>query len=121
MLADMQHEERLQKIRRIAESGSHRSIRDLAVEFHLSPSHLQHLFKQGTGARLGRWLAERRLQRAARLLTECNMSVKEVAYAVGYKHPSSFVRAFERFFGQTPGQFRQKMLTKKTFRLMRFA
>jgi len=115
MLADIQQQERLQKICRMAESGSHRSIRDLAVEFHLSPSHLQHFFKQSTGARLGRWLAERRLQHAARLLTECNMSVKEVAYAVGYKHPSSFVRAFERLFGQAPGQFQHKMLTKRRF------
>jgi len=43
------------------------------------------------------------------------MSVKEVAYAVGYKHPSSFVRAFRRCFQQVPGDYRQEMLTKSKF------
>jgi AraC-like DNA-binding protein len=100
--------ERLQRIIQAAESGSLCSIRDLALQFDMSPSHLQHLFKERTGTRLGRWLVERRLQRAARLLAESNISVKEVAYAVGYKHPSSFVRAFERHFRQAPGQFRSK-------------
>jgi len=115
MLTDTVQGERLQKILQLAESGSLCSIRDLALEFDLSPSHLQHLFKEGTGAGLGRWLAERRLQRAAHLLTESNMSVKEVAFAVGYKHPSSFVRAFERFFQQAPGHFQQQMLIKRRF------
>ena len=115
MLTDTAQGERLQKILQVAESGSLCTIRDLAIEFDMSPSHLQHLFKEGTGARLGRWLAERRLQRAARLLADSNISVKEVAYAVGYKHPSSFVRAFERHFQQAPGQFQQQMLTKRHF------
>lgn len=115
MPSDTDRGERLQKILQVAESGSPCTIRDLALEFDLSPSHLQHLFKEGTGAGLGRWLAELRLQRAAHLLAESNVSVKEVAYAVGYKHPSSFVRAFERFFQQAPGQFQQQMLTKRRF------
>jgi transcriptional regulator GlxA family with amidase domain len=115
MLTDMAQGERLQRILQMAESGSLCTIRDLALELDLSTSHLQHLFKEGTGTRLGHWLAERRLQRAAYLLAESNMSVKEVAYAVGYKHPSSFVRAFERFFRKAPGKFQQEMLTKRRF------
>ena len=108
MLTDTAQGERLQRILRAAESGSLCSIRELALQFSMSPSHLQHLFKERTGTRLGRWLVERRLQRAARLLSDSSISVKEVAYAVGYKHPSSFIRAFERHFRQAPGQFRSK-------------
>lgn len=104
---------RLRKILDIIESGSLCTIGDLALEFHLSASHLQHLFKAQTGARLGRRLVEQRLHRAALLLLQSNMSVKEVAYAVGYKHPPSFVRAFERFFEQAPGHYRQEMLTER--------
>jgi two-component system response regulator YesN len=115
MPTDLAHGERLQRILQVAESGSLSTIRDLALELDLSPSHLQHLFKQGTGTRLGHWLTERRLQRAANLLAETKMSVKEIAYAVGYKHPSSFVRAFERCFRKAPRQFQQEMLTKRRF------
>lgn len=99
----------------MVESGSVCSIRDLALEFNLSASHLRHLFKAQTGSGLGRRLAEQRLQKAASLLRQGGMSVKEVAYAVGYKHPSSFVRAFERQFRLAPGGYRQEKLTERRF------
>ncbi|HXN74322.1 MAG TPA: helix-turn-helix transcriptional regulator [Candidatus Acidoferrales bacterium] len=113
MLTPAAQDERLRRILEIIESGSLCTIGDLAVEFNLSASHLQHLFKAQTGCRLGRRLVEQRLHRAALLLLQSNMSVKEVAYAVGYKHPPSFVRAFERFFEQAPGHYRQEMLTER--------
>lgn len=49
---------------------------------------------------------EQRLHNAARLLLESDMSVKEVAYAAGYEHPSSFIRAFRHRFSQTPRSYR---------------
>jgi AraC-like DNA-binding protein len=113
LLTAAAQDNRLRKILDVIESGSLCTIGDLALEFHLSASHLQHLFKAQTGSRLGRQLVEQRLHRAALLLLESNMSVKEVAYAVGYKHPPSFVRAFERYFEQTPGHYRQEMLTDR--------
>jgi AraC-like DNA-binding protein len=113
LLTPAAQDERLRKILEIIESGSLCTIGDLALEFNLSASHLQHLFKAQTGSRLGRRLVEQRLHRAALLLLQSNMSVKEVAFAVGYKHPPSFVRAFERFFEQAPGHYRQEMLTER--------
>ena len=113
MLSAAAQDNRLRKMLDLIESGSLCTIGDLALEFHLSASHLQHLFKAQTGARLGRRLVEQRLHRAALLLLHSNMSVKEVAYAVGYKHPPSFVRAFERYFEQAPGHYRQEMLTER--------
>lgn len=109
-------EERFRKILEKVESGSLSHIRDLASQFKLSASHLQHLFKAQTGSGLGHRLTEQKLQRAAFLLLHSEMSVKEIGYAVGYKHPSSFVRAFERAFQEAPGDYRQKMLTERRFR-----
>ena len=109
------HEGRIRKILETIESGLHFTIQDLAVKFNLSPSHLQHLFKAHTGSRLGRCLAEYRLQKAALLLLQSDLSVKEIAFAVGYKHASSFVRAFERYYQRAPCDFRQEMLTKRQF------
>jgi len=101
-------EHRCRKILEAVDSGSVSCIRDLAREFNLSTSHLQHLFKATTGLRLGQALAECRLCKAASLLLKSDMSVKEIGYAVGYKHPSSFVRAFGRFFQLAPGDYRRK-------------
>ncbi len=101
-------EQRVRKIlQMIQEDPAHR-IHELATHFHLSHSHLQHLFKQQTGVQLGHLLLEYRLQKAAHLLEHSIMSVKEIAYAVGYEHTSSFIRAFERRFGLAPRGYRQQ-------------
>ena len=110
-------EKRLRKILQVIESQPPRHIHALAVECNLSQSHLQHLFKQHTGVGLGHLLNERRLTRAADLLVCSNMSIKEVACAVGYEHTSSFTRAFVRRFEMPPRRYREanaerQMLTK---------
>jgi len=99
---------RVRKILQMVESGTTRTISDLALEFHLSPSYLQRLFKHHTGVCMGEWLSEQRLQRAAHLLANSYMSVKEIAHTVGYEHVSSFIRAFERRFAQAPARYRKQ-------------
>ena len=106
--------ERCERIIEIVRSGSHRSIRDLAHQCKLSESYLQHLFRARTGSSLGRSLTEERLRKAADLLKRSDMSIKEIAYLSGYKHPSSFIRAFDRFFRRTPACYRQEMLTESS-------
>ena len=105
--SDNSLEERSQRILKTVKTGSLNTIRELASEFKLSASHLQHLFKAETGSCLGRSLTEERLRRAAALLLTSDGSVKEIAYTVGYKHPSSFIRAFTRYFGRAPSDYRQ--------------
>jgi AraC-like DNA-binding protein len=101
-------EARVQKILQMVESDATFTIRDLALEFHLSPSYLQRLFKHQTGVCMGGWLNEQRLQRAAHLLADSYMSVKEIAHTIGYEHASSFIRAFERRFTQAPARYRKQ-------------
>jgi transcriptional regulator GlxA family with amidase domain len=97
---------RLRKLLELIDSEPLGKIQDLAGTLNLSESHLQRLFKQATGLALGHLLAEKRLQKAANLLTNTNLSIKEIACAVGYEHGSSFTRAFERRFEQPPRQYR---------------
>lgn len=99
---------RLRKVLQMIASDSPQKIQDLAVECNLSESHLQHLFKECTGLGLGRLLADQRMQRAAKLLGQTNLSIKEIAWTVGYEHTSSFTRAFERYFREAPRCFRQR-------------
>ncbi len=107
VLTPQVQEGRVRKILQMIESCPPRKIHDLALECNLSQSHLQHLFKQHAGVGLGRLLMEYRMQRAANLLAETNMSVKEIACTIGYEHTSSFTRAFERHFRQSPRYYRQ--------------
>jgi AraC-like DNA-binding protein len=101
-------ERRVLKIMDIVEAGTTFAIRDLAAEFRLSPAYLQRLFKNETGVCMGEWLSEQRLQRAAYLLSNSYLSIKEITHAIGYEHTSSFIRAFERRFRQAPARYRKQ-------------
>lgn len=51
-------------------------------------------------------LEETRRQLAELYLGEPRLAVYEVAMPLGYSEPSAFFRAFRRWTGQTPEQFR---------------
>jgi AraC-like DNA-binding protein len=108
LLKDNSLERRVLKILEMVEAGTTFAIRDLAAEFRLSPAHLQRLFKSETGICMGEWLSEQRLQRAAYLLSNSYLSIKEITHAIGYEHTSSFIRAFERRFLQAPARYRKQ-------------
>jgi AraC-like DNA-binding protein len=106
-LIPMVRDGRLRKMLHMIESHPSRKIQDLALECNLSGSRLQHLFKQRTGLGLGQLLTEQRMQQATELLVHTNLTIKEIASALGYEHASSFTRAFERRFRQAPSCYRQ--------------
>lgn len=99
---------RLRRVLQVMESQPAQSVHELAREVSLSPAHLERLFKRETGTHLRDALAEKRLQRAQHLLVHSNMEIKEIACAVGYRHHSSFVRAFRRRAGESPKRYRQR-------------
>jgi len=113
MLMGLVEEDRIRKILETIESTPRCTMDDLAEQFKLSHSHLQHLVKEETGVGLGHLLAEQRLTRAAELLSSSNLSVKEIADTVGYEHASSFIRAFERRFTQPPRVYRRQNVRLK--------
>jgi len=115
LLKDPALERRVLRMVEMVESANTFAIRDFAAEFRLSPSYLQRLFKHETGICLGEWLSEKRLQRAAYLLSNSYLSIKEITHAVGYEHTSSFVRAFERRFLQAPARYRKQSENKNKY------
>jgi AraC-like DNA-binding protein len=55
-----------------------------------------------------RLLDRLRYRAAVHLLGDPGLSVKEIAYALGYSGPNNFVRAFRRVAGCTPGEWRRR-------------
>jgi AraC-like DNA-binding protein len=62
---------------------------------------IQRTFQMDVGTDFDTWRRQARLTKAVELLVS-GRSVKEVAFAVGYRQPSAFVEAFRRTFGSTP-------------------
>jgi len=83
-------------------------IRDLAHYHSLSTSHFALLFRKHQGASPSRFLQNARLDRAKVLLTEGNLTVKEIAAACGYVDAAHFCHAFKAAARLTPKQFRNR-------------
>jgi AraC-like DNA-binding protein len=51
---------------------------------------------------------EVRSELAVEMLQDPAASIRQIAKTLGYSTPSNFARAFERWTGETPGEFRQR-------------
>jgi len=80
---------------------------ELAGLVGLSRYHFCTAFRVATGRSPHVWLTEQRMARARRLLGERDLSVSEVALAVGYATPSAFAASFRKIVGTTPTGFRR--------------
>lgn len=98
---------------RLASGAGGIALRDLAKDVGLSESRLWHLFKEATGSSPAEWTMRQRLARALELIETSDMSVKEIAFAVGFKSQSHFTRVFRRAFGRPPFQYRQTMASQQ--------
>ncbi len=86
------------------------SVKQMAQLVMFSSRHLRRLFHQTIGMSPKQWLLERRLQRAATLLTQTDLPVKTIAAECGFNDLSHFNRAFRQRFGQSPTQYRRASL-----------
>lgn len=100
------------RIRRVLEvmereySSALTAIR-LAGVLGLSRSRFEHLFKAETGGRFRPTLRQIRLSKAQTLLAKSSLSIKEVAFRVGFQSTPAFSRAFQKQYGQPPSQWRR--------------
>lgn len=81
---------------------SRQPLARLADHLGLSPSTVQRLFRTRKGESVRKVVNALRLQQAQCLLARGGISVKEVAYRLGYRHPYDLSRAFRREFGHSP-------------------
>lgn len=81
------------------------SLMDLGQAFNLSTCYISTLFKQYTGENFKDYLNTYRVSKAKQLLQEGRLQVKEVGEQVGYLNTPSFIRAFKRYEGTSPGQY----------------
>ena len=60
------------------------------------------------GTSIGSEISAMRRERASQLLADTDKTVRAVALDVGYPDPAVFSRAFKRWTGMTPSQYRKK-------------
>ena len=83
------------------------SIDELGRRVGLSRSALHERFVELIGVPPMQYLAQWRMQAAARLLLETRASVAAIALDVGYDSEAAFARAFKRLVGKPPAAWRR--------------
>src|SRR6267378_7019756 len=98
---------RIQKVVQVINEYPSRSLPELADTCQISTSRLSHLFKDEIGINVKNYRLDCRLQVAAVMLVSTDMPIKGTAFLAGYRHCSSFVRAFKTHFGLSPASYRK--------------
>jgi AraC-like DNA-binding protein len=83
------------------------SIAEISVAVGASVSHLQRCFRACFGVSIIRYIHQMRLRRAATLLQTTDLTVIEIAFAVGFADASYLARLFRREYGIAPARFRR--------------
>ena len=84
------------------------SLEKLEDELHLSKYYISHLFSGKLGIRFNDYINSLRISHACRLLRREDMQITEIAEAVGFSTLRTFNRAFAKFRGITPSDFRRE-------------
>ena len=84
------------------------SRNEVAEEFCLTPEYLSKMYKKKTGMRIQDYINENRISQARRLLENPDMSVSDVAVAVGMDNFSYFSTLYRKYTGMTPVEYRKQ-------------
>ena len=82
------------------------SLEEVARAVGISPYYFSKLFKEEAGMNFTEYLTGIRIETAKRLLSERELSIKQVCVDSGYANPNYFSRIFKKWVGITPTEFR---------------
>jgi AraC family transcriptional regulator len=78
----------------------------------ISPYHFHRIMSAFLGEPIGTYIIRCRLETSSTLLKYSSHQIDEIAYKIGYDNPASFTKAFKKYFGVSPTEFRN---TKNSF------
>lgn len=82
------------------------TLQSVAAEVHVTPVWLSKLFRKEQGRTFLDYLTDVRMAKAKELLGDNRFKIYQVAQDVGYKDPVYFSKAFRKYAGHTPKEYR---------------
>lgn len=92
--------------------GTDLSLHQIASVAGIGTSYLQTLFRNSMGISVHQYVIQRRVERAKALLLHDNLSLADVAEAVGFSDQSHMARQMRRVLNITPRALRYRSLAK---------
>lgn len=89
----------------ISSIGQFPSLEQLAARFHISPRTL-HRYLKNENTSYKEIVESVSSQLAKKYLVESDISIQEISYLLGYKDIANFRRAFKRWYGVPPSEYR---------------
>ena len=80
----------------------------IAELVNITPSHLSNLFKKETGVNFSTYLTDVRMKAARKLLQSPEFLIYEVAEKTGYSNAGYFGKAFKKYWGISPEEFKKE-------------
>ena len=79
----------------------------LADEMNMNYYNVSRLFTEYVGESFISYVTSKRLEKASEYLSDTNMPIEDIAFKVGFIRSSSFINVFKKYYGLTPGKYRQ--------------
>ena len=86
------------------------TLEELSERLNLSQSYLSRMFKEKSGLGFRELLLKKRMEKACELLADESYMMYDIAYFIGYDNPKNFSRAFHNYFGESPMDYRKRVL-----------
>jgi AraC family transcriptional regulator len=97
------------------EENLHRKItlEDVANNINLSPYHFHRLFTKYSKETLNQFVTRMKMERSAMfLVVNKEITITEIAYKYGYTSSSSYNKAFKKYYGVSPTEYRKARMEK---------
>jgi AraC-like DNA-binding protein len=88
-------------------------VQDYADAQQLHPNYLSNVIKIKTGKPIGTWIAEKTIAQAKFLLQTSDISIKEIAFRLGFSESNYFSNYFKKYTELTPVLYRKQNGTFK--------
>ena len=88
--------------------GAELTLSALAQKCFYNPSYFSRVFKEKFGMSPGAYVSRKRVEHAAGLLCESELSIEAICERSGFADRSTFYHAFSKHMGMTPAEYRRE-------------
>ena len=81
--------------------------REYADALGMHPNYLNQVIREKTGMPVSKWIIDKTIAESKLLLAYSNLSIKEIAFRLGFAEPSYFCRYFKRYTKTTAAEYRK--------------
>jgi AraC-like DNA-binding protein len=85
------------------------TVQYIAETLNVSPNYLRSLLKVLSGQNTQQLIHDKLIEKAKEKLAITDLSISQVAYALGFEHPQSFTKLFKSKTDLSPLAYRQSL------------